>query len=246
MNIYNAGNRIVNTYMYPISDGYVMIDTGYENGYKSFCKKIKKYGIPLKDIKYLFLTHAHDDHAGFLNELLSNAPWLKVIASNKARTVLAKGQNSFEGGCSGLFAYLFCQLMKLFGKGQHLFPAIEEPYWDRFIEVTSSNKHELEKILQGKIIETPGHTSDSISLLTKEGILFCGDAAMNGIPSIHRITIWIENVKEYKNSWEILISQNAKYIYPSHGKPFKDNDLKVNMCHIERVRLYKLSFSMEG
>ena len=95
MNIYNAGSRIVNTYIYPISGGYVMIDTGYENGYKKFCKRLKKQNISLESIKYLFLTHAHDDHAGFLNELLINAPWLMVIVSDKAKPVLQKGQNSF-------------------------------------------------------------------------------------------------------------------------------------------------------
>ena len=25
----------------------------------------------VKDIRYVFLTHAHDDHAGFLNEVLA-------------------------------------------------------------------------------------------------------------------------------------------------------------------------------
>ncbi len=240
MNIYNAGNRIVNTYIYPISDGYVMVDTGYENGYKKMCKRIKKCNIPIKSIKYLFLTHAHDDHAGFLNELLVNAPWLTVIVSDKAKPVLTRGQNSFLGGCSGRQAYLFCQIMKMFGKGQHHFPPIEERFWDRFVEVTSSNKEEFEEILQGKIIETPGHTSDSISLMVKDGIIFCGDAAMNGLPSIHRITIWIEDIEEYIKSWRTLLALEARYIYPAHGKPFDIIELEKNIQRISDVRLHRL------
>ena len=31
MEIYNVGNRVMNTYIYPIATGYVMIDTGYEH-----------------------------------------------------------------------------------------------------------------------------------------------------------------------------------------------------------------------
>lgn len=30
MRIINAGNIVMNSYVYPFSDGYVMIDTGYE------------------------------------------------------------------------------------------------------------------------------------------------------------------------------------------------------------------------
>ena len=39
MDIKNAGNRIMNTWLYPIEDGWVMIDTGYENSYVSVRKK---------------------------------------------------------------------------------------------------------------------------------------------------------------------------------------------------------------
>ena len=58
------------------------------------------------NIKYIFLTHAHDDHAGFLNELLGRNKELKVIMSNKAMTTLKRGQNSFEGGCSTFLAWI--------------------------------------------------------------------------------------------------------------------------------------------
>ena len=70
MNIFNAGNIIMNTYVYATPSGYVMVDTGYEHSLKSVEKKLNKVNIKLSDIKYVFLTHAHDDHAGFLNELL--------------------------------------------------------------------------------------------------------------------------------------------------------------------------------
>ena len=34
MKIVNVGNIIMNTYVYPCSKGYIMIDTGYENSLK--------------------------------------------------------------------------------------------------------------------------------------------------------------------------------------------------------------------
>lgn len=239
MKLYNVGNRIMNTYIYKSELGYVMIDTGYENSLKKVVKKLKKLNISLSDIKYILLTHAHDDHAGFLSELLGMNNELKVIISDKSMPTLKRGQNSFSGGCSTLVAWIFCKLMGLFGKAEHKFPKIEEKYNDRFIEITNENKKELEELLKGEIIFTPGHTSDSISLKLND-IVLCGDAAMNGFPSFKRLIIWIENIEEYESSWDTLINSNVETILPAHGKPFKKTDLVKYKKFIKKIKLRKL------
>lgn len=98
---------------------------------------------------------------------------------------------------------------------------------------------EIECKIQGKILFTPGHTSDSISLKV-DNIIFCGDAAMNGFPSPHRITIWMEDKIAFQKSWDILSTEEAGLIYPAHGKPFSNNDLKKYIDDISHVKLYKL------
>lgn len=239
MDIYNAGNRVVNTYIYPALEGYIMIDTGYAHSLKNVEKRAKRQGIALSEVKYVFLTHAHDDHAGFLNELLSKYSDIKVIVHNRAMPTLLRGQNSFCGGCSSLMALAFCKFMGLIGKGKHLFPAIDRQNIDRFVEISPQNQMNLETILQGKILFTPGHTSDSISLQIGDKI-FCGDAAMNGIPSFKRVTIWIEDKSAFQNSWNILMNEKADWIYPAHGKPFRRENLKKYINRIPRIRLYEL------
>ena len=67
----------MNTYVYAGPNGYIMIDTGYEHSLSAVEKKLSDKEIGLSDIKYVFLTHAHDDHAGFLNELLGRNKDLK-------------------------------------------------------------------------------------------------------------------------------------------------------------------------
>ena len=88
-------------------------------------------------------------------------------------------------------------------------------------------------------METPGHTADHISLLMGD-ILFCGDAAMNGFPSTRRTIIWIENLEQYRRSWETIIEKGPRILYPAHGKPFKTSDLKKYLKGLDRVRLYPL------
>ena len=234
--IYNLGNRVVNNYLVPAKEGYILVDTGYEDGFKRFQKKLHKAGIDPKEIKYIFLTHAHDDHAGFLNEVLEVTD-AKVILHPKAVEGLKRGQNSFEGGCSGRLAYTFCILLKLLGKGEHKYPHIKEEYLGRLITTDSEEFRSID--FENKVIETPGHTADHISMIVDD-IMFCGDAAMNGFPSVKRVIIWIEDLTQFKDSWGKIIGAGPAMLYPAHGKPFKTADLKKNFFFLDKIHLYTL------
>ncbi|MBQ7670385.1 MAG: MBL fold metallo-hydrolase [Clostridia bacterium] len=234
--IYNLGNRAVNNYIISNDDGYILVDTGYESGFRRFKRKLKKHNIDPKDIKILFLTHAHDDHAGFLNEILSLTDAI-VILHPKTVEGLKRGQNSFEGGCSSRLAHFFCLILALIGKGEHKYPAISEEYLDRLVTIDSEKFRSMD--LPFRVLETPGHTSDHISIIY-DGIVFCGDAAMNGVPSIRRTTIWIENLQDFKKSWETMLKSSPETLYPAHGKPFPPSDLEKYLPSLDSVRLYPL------
>jgi glyoxylase-like metal-dependent hydrolase (beta-lactamase superfamily II) len=235
MNIINLGNFVANNFLVSINDKNLLIDTGYENDFKRFCKQMKKQNISLNKIDYIFLTHAHDDHAGFLNELLRHTS-AKVILHPLSIERLQQGNHVYDGGCSTKIAWLFCKGMALAGKGEHLFPPIEKQFEDRYILFGSEEICNIENIFTAKIIETSGHTTCSISLLLNNEILFCGDAAMNGFPSSKRATIWIGDLHQFCKSWEMMISLNPKMIYPGHGKPFSPNDLTK---YLDEVRMFK-------
>jgi len=245
MNLINLGNKIVNNYLYTIEGGYVLIDTGYEKNYRNFTKKLKKYSIEPNEILYVFLTHAHDDHAGFLNALLRDCERAKVVLSEKALTSLRNGQNNFDGGCSGLLALLFCKLMAIKGRQEHRFPSIRKAYESRLLLIENMDKKLLEQALCGKIMRTPGHTSCSISLLHNDGALFCGDAAMNNFPSIYRIIIWVENKVDFRRSWKKMIEAHPKMIYPAHGQPFLVADIKKFLPKTLKIKSLKLKKNLQ-
>ena len=234
MTILNLGNRVVNNYLVSSEAGWILIDTGYAGGFPRFMKKLEKHHIPPKDIRYVFLTHAHDDHAGFLNEVLA-ATDAQVILHPKAIDGLRRGQNSFTGGCSSRLAWLFCQVLGLFGHGDHRYPVIQSEYLDRLIPIDSERFKALG--FPCEVLRTPGHTADHIALLA-ENKMFCGDAAMNGFPSRKRTIIWIENLQEYSKSWETILEVNPEMLYPGHGKPFQTGELKL--LNLEGIRLYPL------
>lgn len=237
MEIINAGNRIINNYIIKLNKGYLLIDTGYHEQFKGFCKRLKKNNIKLEHISYIFLTHAHDDHAGFLNELLDNSN-AKIILHPHAVSRLKKGQNCLAGYCTSYLALFGSEIIKLFGKTDHRFPPVERE--ERYIVLDETTKPMIEKVLPGRIIYLAGHTPDSIGLLCEDGSLFCGDAAMNGIPSKNRITIWVESLEDYLKSWEIMLSLRPAKIFPSHGNPFIKEDLENNIKFLKNTKLYSL------
>ena len=234
--IINLGTRVVNNYLIPSGDGWILIDTGYEGGFPHFQKMLAKHGVRSEEIRYVFLTHAHDDHAGFLNEVLA-ATSADVILHPKAIEGLKRGQNSFEGGCSSLLAWLFCQILTLFGHGEHRYPAIRKEYLGRLIPIDSEHFRALG--FPYEVLETPGHTVDHIALLVGD-VLFCGDAAMNGFPSCRRTTIWIENLPQFKRSWEAILEKAPRRLYPAHGKPFPTADLKKYLRTLDKIKLRAL------
>ena len=236
--IYNLGSRVVNNYLVDSKVGYILIDTGYDGSFPRFVKGLEKRRIAPDEIRYVFLTHAHDDHAGFLNEVLA-ATGAQVILHPKAIEGLKRGQNSFEGGCSSLLAYLFCKVLALLGHGEHRYPPIRPEYLDRLVPIDSDRFRALG--FPYEIIETPGHTADHISLRVGDA-LFCGDAAMNGFPSVRRTIIWIGDLRQYRQSWEAILRMGPPMLWPGHGKPFATSDLKKYLSSLDNVRLRPLRF----
>lgn len=241
MELINLGGRIVNNYLIKEKGKYILVDTGYPGGFESFEKKLKKNRLDVKDIEYIFLTHAHDDHAGFLNNVLENSS-AKLILNEKALERLYLGQNSFDGFLVGSKARLLGKMIKLMGKEIHLFPPFDKKYNDRILPINLNNWYDMEEILGASIIETPGHTKCSISLMLDSGEFFCGDAAMNGVLSTKKVSLWIWNIKEYFESWDKIVELKPITIYPGHGRPFlykalennrgKEKWLKINTSYM--------------
>ncbi|MGO9387097.1 MAG: hypothetical protein ACLPWD_03510, partial [Methanobacterium sp.] len=127
-------------------------------------------------------------------------------------------------------------LKKFISKDSNLkFP----PYKLRENDIQVNGDTVLEDIgimLNGRIIETPGHTIDSISVIFNDGTSIVGDAAANMLQfaGTKYCVIFITDIKEYYKSWREIISSNAQQIYPAHGKPFPVDELKKNI-DINRV-----------
>ncbi|MCB9498811.1 MAG: MBL fold metallo-hydrolase [Bacillales bacterium] len=156
--IYNFGTSFVNNYVYFHNDKMILIDTGYENDYDHFKKMMEKAGFTLLMIDYVFITHSHSDHVGFLKRLLEVNKKALIISSLEAKERMKTGQNQ-----KAFYVGFLSSFLGKLNKSRISYPSIDDD--KRFIPYTEQNKELLKDMLGGDIIETTGHTKDSLSLL---------------------------------------------------------------------------------
>lgn len=230
MQIVNTGNRFVNSYLICTFKGVVAVDSGYRDGFDRYRQMMEENAISFEDIRWILLTHAHDDHAGFLNELL-RATDAKLILHPNAVPRIATGQNA-PGHYADRTAAIVSTILNITGSVKHGFEPITDTArflpWDGFDQPMSD--------FGLQILSVPGHTSDSISLVTEDFDIFCGDAAMNDFPSKHHISIFLEDEKLYAQSWDTILASGAKMIYPGHGKPFPVQELRSCLPFAARIK----------
>ena len=88
-NTYLVGTCGISAILIAGEDGHVLIDSGTEVGAELVAENIRQLGFPLRDVKYLLVSHEHLDHVGGIarlqqltgGTLIATAPAAKVLNS---------------------------------------------------------------------------------------------------------------------------------------------------------------------
>lgn len=123
MKILNLGNTLFNNYLLSFENGSILIDAGYNTDYQTFCEKLEKTGVKLDELKYLVLTHVHNDHISYLKELLNNTSIVPIMHS-EAKERLIVGRNIL-GDNSNLLSRILSMITKALGKSNEPFEEVE-------------------------------------------------------------------------------------------------------------------------
>ena len=233
MNIQTFKLKVTNCYLVRAGEKYLLVDTGYEYEWDLFCRRLAEAGVRQNEIGYLLLTHHHDDHAGLVTHLVETNPGLRVILSQHGRALLASGKHFHTpeaGYVNRQIGFLLALKGRFDKKWTHAFP----PYRVRQSDFLVSDGTRFETLgipLDGKIIETPGHSPDHLSVVSDDGDCLSGDAASNFLQwaGAKYCVISVDNLDAYYASWQKLIASGAKRIFPSHGKPFNVEALLQNL-----------------
>jgi glyoxylase-like metal-dependent hydrolase (beta-lactamase superfamily II) len=180
-------------YLIGCRGGKLLVDAGWDLA--KFANRLKAYQVPFSAIQYVMFTHHHPDHAGLVQNIkdLSGA---KLIIHQKQLPFLADLSRYYEK------------------KGGY------EPIRVEKDDLVSPDRAALESIgIQGEIVETPGHSDDSVSLVLDNGAAFIGDLPWPEYASP-------ENASTVLESWEKLLSRGAKVFYHSHTGPIPAERIK--------------------
>ncbi|MBI4301847.1 MAG: MBL fold metallo-hydrolase [Chloroflexi bacterium] len=180
-----------------------VIDTGWRGNTKAILGYIQSIGRQPQELKWIFITHNHPDHAGSASELQALTGALVVAHSGD---VHRNGENG-----SILLPPMRVHRSRLFPKASTKVDLVVED-------------GELLPCLGGlRVIHTPGHTPGSIALyLLEKKALFPGDVILNGGHRLHRPLVHLEERDRYETSLQKLAALPVEVCCFAHGEPLRE------------------------
>ncbi|MCM1388009.1 MAG: MBL fold metallo-hydrolase [Bacillus sp. (in: Bacteria)] len=168
----------------------LLIDTDYAGTLPMLYKQLKKSSIHLNDITYILATHYHPDHIGLVSELMDLGVKLLLID-----TQVEYVQFSDE----------------IFSRDKRLKYKPIDSKKAMVITCRESRDFLADMGIYGKIISTPSHSEDSISLILDDGTCIVGD-----LEPISYLDAYDNNSK-LKNDWEHILNMEPKKILYAHA-----------------------------
>jgi glyoxylase-like metal-dependent hydrolase (beta-lactamase superfamily II) len=183
----------VDLYLVVCRDGLLLVDAGWPRSLPDLRAGLETVGLRLSAIRFVMTSHAHPDHAGLMQKLKRHCG-VRRIVHEVQRGSLAELNRFFER------------------KPDRHFEPLEIDEDD--LVVGSPNREILRSIgIDGEILETPGHSDDSVTLLLDGGDAFTGDLTRPDLATD-------ANAATLAASWRALLARGAVTIFPGHGGPF--------------------------
>ncbi|MEM4303417.1 MAG: MBL fold metallo-hydrolase [Candidatus Caldarchaeum sp.] len=154
----------VASYVVRGGDGAALVDVGYSTSWSFVLNGLRELGVKLSDVKYVFLTHFHLDHAGGSHTALQNMPNAQLMVHEAAVRTLIDPSRLVDAALAA------------FGEDIAHYIGGLQPIQPERIEPVKEESYELGDV-RLEVLFTPGHAPGHISLyLEEEGSVFTGDA----------------------------------------------------------------------
>lgn len=187
--IVNVGYRSTNFWVISAGRSRLLVDLGWPGMVGTLLSNLQRMDIPLAEIGYGLATHYHIDHAGAAQDLKLRGMQLIVTPE----------QVDFIGQ------------MTQWTKPTDNYTEITT-HDNIVVPLEESRTFLAELGMAGEIVHTPGHSSDSVTLVLDNGAAFTGDLT-------HPSLIATEDEEVVHRSWDALIARGATMVCGGHGNP---------------------------
>ena len=236
----------VNTYLARGSDGYLLVDTGWntEESFEEIQKSLKEIGASIEDISQILVTHIHPDHYGmagrikkisgaiiYLHEIENSAIHSRYVNMNELLKQTAEwlSRNGVPAEETGDIRDASLEVVDL------VVPAKPDVILHGGETITTGE-------FTFKAMWTPGHSPGHVCLYEPDKkVLMSGDHILPTItPNIGRHPQSAENpLATYLESLQEIRQLDINLVLPGHDEPFTGLAARIDemMQHHEQRNL---------
>jgi glyoxylase-like metal-dependent hydrolase (beta-lactamase superfamily II) len=199
---------ITNCYFIEIQSKFILVDTGQKRYSNKLNSSLESKLDTKKKLDYLILSHTHYDHsqnARMVQQRFSP----KVLVHKKECDSLENGFTTLPKGTNTITNFISAMGNKFASWIGEYEPLVADIKFDESVV--------LEDIDGLRIIETPGHTAGSISIIIDDEIAIVGDTLFRVFTN-KIMPPFADDKNELIESWKKLLQTNCKLFLPAHGK----------------------------
>lgn len=187
----------------------ILIDTGKKSACKKLLRQIRSLGLSGDKITHLILTHTHFDHcqsAAKIKEISS----CSIVVSGMATHSIAAGYTTLPRGTTCLTNLLSAIGRWIGRKGFGYQPFVADQLIRGDVDFMDAGS-------LIRIVETPGHSDDSIAVIVDDEIAVVGDV-MFGVFRNSIYPPFADHPGTTIQSWKRLLDTPCSTFLPGHGK----------------------------
>jgi len=182
-----------NCYLLPSDDGRGLLafDAGWPCSLHEYARAMKGTRYKFAQIRWAMASHFHLDHAGLVRDF-QDAGIQCLLFENQGDSI--------------------DEMERIIAPKYKDYRRIRQ---DCFTKITTSESRAFLKSIgiQGEVIQTPGHSDDSVSLITDDHEVLIGDLYPES-------QIMADDLKS-NQSWKKIRELEGRNIWPSHAQPFE-------------------------